>query len=95
MECGCRIKERTDEDKKKMLNRLARIQGQIGGIKKMIEDNRYCPDILTQLAALDKSIKSLSSELVDEHLHTCVVDDIKKDNFKTLDEVADLFKKFN
>ena len=82
-------------DKAALNRRLKRIEGQVKGIQKMIEDDRYCFDVLSQLSAIDKAIGSLSSKLIDHHLHTCVVDDIKKGDLKTVDELAELFKRFN
>ena len=82
-------------DKAALNRRLKRIEGQVKGIQKKIEDDRYCFYVLSQLSAIDKAIGSLSSKLIDHHLHTCVVDDIKKGDLKTVDELAELFKRFN
>lgn len=86
---------RGEGDKRSFLHRIHRLQGQLSGVAKMIEENRYCDDILVQLAALDKGIKSLSSLLLEKHLHTCLVEDVKKGDLSALDEVSNLFKKFN
>lgn len=85
---------RTDEEKDVILHRLHRIQGQVSGIEKMIEENRYCNDILIQLSAIDKAIKSLANLIIDRHLHTCVIRNIKEGNENVVDEISDLFKKF-
>lgn len=61
---------RTADEKKKLINRLNRISGQIDGVKKMIEDNRYCDDILTQLSAIEKAVKSLSSVILERHMYS-------------------------
>lgn len=66
----------------------------MNGIKQMIEDDRYCDDILIQLSAIDKSIKSLANVILDTHMKTCVVDNIKNNNLEVLDEIIDLFKRF-
>ena len=87
----CRQTKRDEEDKRQIIIRLNKIIGQMSGVKKMIENDRYCFDVLSQLSA----IGSLSSKLIDHHLHTCVVDDIKKGDLKTVDELAELFKRFN
>ena len=85
-----------DEDTKKMLtNRLNRIEGQIRGIKKMIEEDRYCNDILIQLLAVENSIKSLSNKLLETHLYTCISNDIEKGNLEVIDDLISLFKRFN
>lgn len=85
---------RESESKKKITNRMKRIIGQLNGIMNMIEEDRYCDDVLIQLSAVDKSIKSLANTILDEHLHTCVVENIKNDNLESLDEIIDLFKRF-
>ena len=85
---------RTDEEKKRLMNRVNRLQGQLSGIKKMIEDDKYCGDILTQLLAVDKATKSLSNEILKRHLHTCVLEDIKDGDTEVLDELLELFKKY-
>lgn len=87
--------KRDEEDKRQIIIRLNKIIGQMNGVKKMIENDRYCFDVLSQLSAIDKAISSLSSKLIDHHLHTCIVDDIKKGDLKTVDELAELFKRFN
>lgn len=85
-----------DENAKKMLtNRLNRIEGQIRGIKKMIEEDRYCNDILIQLLAVENSVKSLSNQLLETHLYTCISNDIEKGNIDVIDELISLFKRFN
>lgn len=83
-------KHRTDEEKKYLTTRLKTIEGQIRGISKMIDDDKYCNDILIQLLAVNKSIKSLSSDILKSHLETCVVDDIKMNNLEVIDEVMEL-----
>lgn len=85
---------RTDEEKDVILHRLHRIQGQVSGVEKMVEQNRYCNDILIQLSAIDKAIKSLANLIIDRHLHTCVIRNIKEGNENVVDEISDLFKKF-
>ena len=62
--------------------------------KKMVEENRYCDDVLIQLSAIDKSIKSLANIILEEHIHTCVVNDVQNGKLETLDEIIDLFKRF-
>ena len=87
-------KKRTSEEKKALISRINRISGQISGVKKMIEEDRYCDDVLTQLAAIDKAVRSLSSLIFKEHMRTCIVDDILKGNVEVVDEVVELFKRF-
>lgn len=88
-----KTKHRTPEEKRKINNRLNIIEGQIKGIKKMIDEDRYCSDILMQIAAVDKALKSFGTEILKSHLSTCVVEDIKNNNLEIIDEVIDLFNK--
>lgn len=90
----CKKTVRSNEDKKELINRINRIIGQLNGISKMIQDDRYCQDILIQLSASKSAINSLSSEILDNHLHSCVVQAIKNGDEKVLDEINDLFKKY-
>ena len=85
---------RSEEDKKNLINRINRILGQVDGVKKMIENDRYCPDILIQLASIEKSIKSLSSIILDNHMHSCVIKGIKEGDESKIDEIIDLFRRF-
>ena len=85
-----RNKHRNDVEKKYLKTRLNTIEGQIRGVSKMVEDDKYCNDILIQLLAINKSIKSLSTDILKGHLSTCVVEDIKNDNLDVIDEVMEL-----
>lgn len=89
-----RIKKRDKSEKEKLINRLNRIVGQLNGIKKMIEDERYCSEIINQLSAVDKAVKSLANNMLDTHMHTCMIANIKNDNYSDVDEIVDLFKRF-
>ena len=96
MSCpNCNKKERTTDEKKALINRLNRIIGQMNGIKEMILDDRYCDDILIQLSAIDKSIKSLANVILDNHMHSCVLDSIKEGDLTKIDEIVDLFRRFS
>lgn len=85
---------REENSKATLISRVNRITGQLNGIKKMIEEDRYCDDILIQLSAACSSIKSLANVILDEHMHTCVVENIQKGNLEVLDEITSLFKRF-
>lgn len=89
-----KIKVRSEEEKKAILSRLNRLIGQMNGIKSMIENDRYCDDVLIQLSAVDKSIKSLANLILDNHMHTCLIENIQKGNYGVVDEITDLFKRF-
>ena len=84
-------KYRSEDEKKDLTKRLKIIDGQVNGVIKMISEDRYCDDILIQLAAINKSIKSLGNKLLKTHLETCVVENIKNDHLEIIDEVIDLF----
>ena len=69
--------KRSESEKKIINNRLNRIEGQVRGVKKMIEEDRYCDDVLIQLSAIDKSVKSLANHILENHMQTCVLNDLK------------------
>lgn len=86
---------RTDGEKRNIITRLKKIEGQVRGVSKMIEDDRYCGDILIQISAIEKSLKSVGNKILKSHLSTCVVRDIKDDKLEILDEVMELIKRLN
>lgn len=90
-----RTKHRTEEEKKKLIRRLNIISGQIGGLKQMIETDRYCDEVLIQISSVNKALKSLGNEILKNHLETCVVKDLKDDKLKVIDDVIDLFGRIN
>lgn len=93
--CEKRKTIRTEEDKKILKNRLNRIQGQIKGILNMVEDDRYCDDVLIQLSAVNSSIKSLANVMLEKHMKSCVKERLlNEENNDVLDEILDLFKRF-
>ena len=85
--CSQRKKERSPEEYKK-LHRLNRIEGQIRGIKGMVENNAYCPDILIQSAAVNAAINAFNKELLANHIRTCVADDIRNGKDEVIDELV-------
>lgn len=92
--CQCqRKKERSEEEYKKLMNRLNRIEGQIRGLKRMLENDAYCPDILIQAAAANAALNAFNRELLSNHIHTCVVHDIKEGKEETVDELVDTIYK--
>lgn len=92
--CCSRNKIRTEEEKSNLEKRINRIIGQMNGIKKMIEDDRYCSDIIIQLSAIDKAIKSLANLMIDNHIRTCVVEHIKNDDYSDIEDISTFFKRF-
>lgn len=93
-ECCChKTKERSEEEYKSLIHRLNRIEGQIRGIKGMVEKDIYCTDILIQVAAANAALNSFSKELLANHIQTCVADDIRQGNDETIDELIALLTK--
>ena len=84
---------RTEEEKKNLLVRLRRAEGQIRGIEKMVENDVYCPDILIQVSAVQSALNSFNKELLTCHLKGCVAQDVRNGNDASLDELAELMKK--
>ena len=94
-ECKHKKTVREEDEKKLIMNRLSRIEGQLAGIKRMVQKDVYCNDVLIQLSAAQNSLKSLSNHILEKHLYTCVSEDIEKGNIEVIDELIGLFKKFN
>ena len=93
-ECCChKIKERTEEEYKSLIHRLNRIEGQIRGIRNMVEKSAYCPDILIQAAAANAALNAFSKELLAQHIRTCVAQDIRDGKDETIDELVATLQK--
>ena len=93
-ECGChKTKERTEEEYKRLIHRLNRIEGQVRGIRGMVEKNAYCPDILIQVAAANAALNAFSKELLAQHIRTCVAQDIRDGRDETIDELVATLQK--
>lgn len=90
-----KFKYRTRNEKKILINRLKIVEGQVRGISKMIDDDRYCDDILIQISAINKSLKSLGNQILKNHLETCVVENIKDNNLDIIDDVMNLIRRLN
>lgn len=87
-ECCChKTKERSEKEHKDLINRLNRIEGQIRGIKRMVEEDVYCPEILVQVAAVNAALNSFNKVLLGNHIKTCVTQDIKDGKEETVDEL--------
>ena len=89
----CRHKDRTPEEHKALLNRLSRIEGQVRGIRGMVENSAYCPDILTQVAATSAALNAFTKELLASHIRTCVADDIRAGHDEAIDELVQTLQK--
>ena len=93
-ECTCKkTKERSEEEYKSLINRLSRIEGQIRGIKGMVEKNAYCTDILVQSSAVSAAINAFNKELLANHIKTCVASDIRDGKDETVDELVATLQK--
>ncbi len=84
---------RDPEQLRQLQNRLNRIIGQLNGIKNMLDDNRYCGDVLTQVAAAESALQSFGYLVLQEHMQTCVVEQIQKGNTAVIDEAVELVRK--
>ena len=92
--CHCnRTKERSDKEYQDLINRLNRMEGQIRGIRGMVERNAYCTDILTQVAAVNAALNSFNKVLLSNHIKTCVMRDIKDGKEETVDELLQVLQK--
>ena len=95
-ECCCasgKHKDRTGEEVRRLTNRLSRIEGQIRGLKEMLQNDAYCTDILVQVSAATAALNSFSKELLATHIKTCVADNIRSGNDEVVDELVCLLQK--
>lgn len=91
--CQGRTKQRNEEEYKSLVNRLSRIEGQIRGIRGMVEKNAYCIDILTQASAASAALNAFSRELLSAHIRTCVARDIREGKDETIEELVNTLQK--
>ncbi len=85
--CSGKTKQREEKEYKALITRLNRIEGQVRGIRKMVEENRYCVDILTQVSAVSSALNSFNKELLANHIRTCVTEDIRQGNDEVIEEL--------
>lgn len=90
-----KTKVRDDVEITSLMNRLKRIEGQIRGIQRMLENNCYCTDIMLQVSATKSALSSFNNKLLENHLNSCVLEDIKQGNKEKLNELIDLLKKIS
>lgn len=91
--CGTRHKKRTEAEQKALLTRLRRIEGQIRGLEKMVENDAYCPDILVQSSAATSALNSFNKVLLGCHIRSCVAEDIRSGKDETVDELCELLQR--
>ena len=91
--CCHKTKQRTEEERKSLVNRLSRIEGQIRGIRGMVEKDAYCTDILVQAAAVNAALNAFNKELLAQHIRTCVAQDIRDGKDETIEELVATLQK--
>lgn len=91
--CCMKTKMRSEQEMKLLLNRLNRIEGQVRGIKKMVEANAYCPDILVQVSAITAALNAFNRELLSTHIRTCVAEGVKNGDDGKIDELVDTLQR--
>ncbi len=92
--CTChKTKQRSGAEYRALLNRLSRIEGQLRGIRRMVEESAYCPDILLQVSAADAAMRAFGRELLSSHIQTCVTEDIREGKTETVEELLGLLQK--
>lgn len=92
--CPCqKTKERTEEEKRALQNRLSRIEGQVRGIRGMVDKNAYCVDILTQVAAVTAALNAFNRELLADHIRTCVAHDLREGKDEVVEELTEVLRK--
>ncbi len=91
--CSHKIKERPEKEYKDLIHRLNRIEGQIRGIRGMVEKDVYCTDILIQVAAVNAALNSFNKVLLANHIKTCVINDIREGREDTVDELLATLQK--
>lgn len=95
MECECckKTKQRSEEELKSLLNRLSRIEGQVRGVRKMVETDAYCTDILIQVSAVNAALNAFKSELLANHIRTCVKNDIENGSDEATEDLITTLQK--
>ena len=91
--CHQRHTPRNEDELRQLKNRLNRMVGQLNGIGRMLDENRYCGDILIQVAAVEKALQGFGCLILQEHMRTCMVEDIRAGRTETVDEAIELIKK--
>ena len=92
-QCSERKKERSEKEYKDLMNRLSRIEGQVRGVRRMVEEGAYCPDILIQVSAVNAALNSFNKVLLANHIRSCVADDIRDGKDETIDELVTTLQK--
>ena len=94
-ECCCeKTKMRTEDEKKALVNRLSRIEGQVRGIKQMLLDDKYCVDILTQTSATSSALNAFAKEVLESHIRSCVIDGVRQGDDEKVEELIYTIERF-
>jgi len=91
--CHCKTKERSEAEYTALVHRLNRIEGQIRGIRGMLDRNAYCTDVMVQVAAVNAALSAFNRELLSNHLRTCVAEDIRQGKDEVIDELMDTLQR--
>ena len=86
-QCQCKHKHRSENERKTMINRLRRIEGQVRGLEKMVENDAYCTDIVTQVSAVQAALNAFSKQLLANHIQTCVIQDIRSGKDEVVEDL--------
>lgn len=92
-DCLLKHKHREDKEYRDLIHRLNRIEGQVRGIRAMVEEERYCVDIITQVSAVTSALNAFNKVLLSQHIKTCVADNIRNGNDEVVDELCETLKK--
>ena len=91
--CVHENKVRLEKEYKDLINRLNRIEGQVRGVRKMVENSAYCPEILIQVSAINAALNSFNKVLLSNHIRTCVAEDIREGNAELMEELIRMLQK--
>lgn len=91
--CSGKTKSRNEEEVKDLINRLNRIEGQVRGVRGMVESGAYCTDVITQVSAISAALSSFNKKLLEAHIKTCVTSDVQAGDFESRDELVSLLLK--
>ena len=92
--CSKKNRMRSDEEKKALINRLSRIEGQVRGIKQMLADDKYCVDILTQTSATTSALNSFAKEILESHIRSCVIEGVKSGDNDKVEELISTIERY-
>ena len=92
-DCCCRTKVRSEKEQRDLINRLNRVEGQIRGIRRMLEEDAYCIDIINQVAAANAALNSFTKVILANHIHTCVTEDVQAGSSEKVDELVKTLQK--